>query len=68
MLKKVPADKINVAKNALCFLSRAFNSRLLYELKHKVDLSKIVPEIFYFRSGINFIKVYIFVQQKAWTL
>ena len=57
------------------FLSRApthysftFNSRFLYELKHKVRLSKSVCGIFHFRFRHVFIKVYFFVQQKAWTL
>ena len=47
--------------------SFTFNSRFLYELKHKVHLSKSVCGIFYFRFRFVFIKVYIFVQQKAWT-
>ena len=75
MLKKVPSDKINGTKNALFFLSRApahhkftFNLRFLYELKHKVRLSKTVCGIFHFRFRFIFIKVYIFVQQNAWTL
>ena len=76
MLKKFPSDKINGTKNALFFLSRApthhsftFNLRFLYELKHKVRFSKTVScEIFHFRFRFVFIKVYIFVQQKAWTL
>ena len=56
ILKKFPSDKINGTKNALFFLSRApthhsftFNLRFLYELKHKVRLSKTVCGIFYFR-------------------
>ena len=60
-------------KNALFFLSWApahhsftFNLRFLYELKHKVRLS--VCGIFHFRFRFVFIKVYIFVQQNAWTL
>ena len=75
MLKKFPSDKINDTKNALFFLSRApthdnftFNLRFLYELKHKVSLSKIVCRIFYFRFRFVFIKIYVFVQQNAWTL
>ena len=46
LLKKKLSDKINAAKNALLFLSRApahsftFNSRFLYELKDMVGLSK----------------------------
>ena len=68
MLKKFPSDKINGTKNALFFLSRApthhsftFNLRFLYELKHKVRLSKTVCGIFHFRFHFVFIKVYIFV-------
>ena len=45
MLKKIPSDKINGAKNALFFLSQVpahhsftFNLRYLYELKHKARL------------------------------
>ena len=74
MLKKYPSDKINVAKNTHFFLSRApahhsftLNLQFLYELKHKVHLSKTVCRIFYFRFRFVFVKVYIFVQQKAWT-
>ena len=75
MSKKFPSDKINSTKNALFFLSRApahrnftFNLRFLYELKHKVRLSKTLCGIFHFRFRFIFIKVYIFVQQSAWTL
>ena len=72
MLKKFPSDKINGIKNALFFLSRAptftVNLRFLYELKHEVRLSKTMCEIFHFRFRFVFIKVYIFVQQNAWTL
>ena len=75
MLKKIASDKINVTKNALFFLSRApthdsftFNLQVLYELKHKVHLFKSVCRIFHFRFRFLFIKVYIFIQQKAWAL
>ena len=75
MLKKFPSEKINGTKNALFLLSRApthhsfiFNLRFLYELKHNVDLSKTECGIFHFRFRFVFIKVYIFVQQNAWTL
>ena len=75
MLKKIPSDKINGTKNALFFLSRApthhsftFNLQFLYELKHKVRLSKTLCGIFHFRFRFVFIKVYIFVQQNACTL
>ena len=75
MLKKFRSDKINATKNALCFLSQApthhsftFNLRFLYELKHKVHLSKTMCGIFHSRFHYVFIKVYIFVLQNAWTL
>ena len=75
MLKKFPSGKINGTKNVLSFLSRAptphgftFDLRFFYELNHKVCLSKTVCGIFYFRFRFIFIKVYIFVQQNAWTL
>ena len=75
MSKKFPSNKINGTKNALCFLSRApthhsftFNLRFLYELKHKVRLSKTICGNFHFRFRLVFIKVYIFVQQNAWSL
>ena len=75
MLKKVLSDKVNGTKKALFFLSRApthhsftFNLRFLYQLKHKVCLYKTVCGIFHFRFRFVFIKVYIFVQQNAWTL
>ena len=48
--------------------SFTFNSQLLHELKHKFHLSKTVCGIFHFRFHLIFIKVYIFVQQKAPTL
>ena len=75
MLKRFPSDNINSTKKALFLLSRAptyhsftFNLRFLYELKHKVHLSKTVCEIFHFLFRFVFIKVYIFFQQNAWTL
>ena len=75
ILKKFPSDKINSTKNALIFLSRAptlhsftFNLRFLNELKHKIRLSETVCGIFHFRFRFVFVKVYIFVQQNAWTL
>ena len=75
MLKKFPSDQTNVTKNAFFILLRAsthhnftFNSQFLYELKHMVHLSKNMCGIFQFQLRLVFIKVYIFVQQKAWTL
>ena len=74
MLKKYPSDKINVAKKrckenfarAPTHHSFTFNSRFLYELKHKVHLPKSVCGIFHFRFRLVFIKVYNFVQQKVY--
>ena len=75
MLKKFPSDKTNDTKNVLFFLSRApthhsftFNLRFLYELKYKVRISKTVRGIFHFQFRSVFIKVYILIQQNAWTL
>ena len=75
MLKKILSDKINGTKNALFVLSRTparhsftFNLLFLYNLKHKIRLSKTVCGTFHFRICFVFIKVYIFVQQNAWTL
>ena len=72
MFKKFPSDKKSGTKNAFFFTSRAithhsfsFNLRLVYELKHKVRLSKTVYAIFHFRFRFVFVKVYIFVQQNA---
>ena len=55
MLKKFPSDKINGAKNALFFLSRApaqhsftFNLRFLCKLKDKVHHAKTMFAVFYF--------------------
>ena len=71
-VKKIPSDKTNGTENALSFLLLAsthhnftFNLRFLYEVKHKVRLSKTVYGIFYFQFPYVFIKVYIFVQQNA---
>ena len=52
----------------LQLISFTFNSQFLYELKHMVHLSKNMCGIFQFQLRLVFIKVYIFVQQKAWTL
>ena len=75
MLKKFPSDKLNGTKKAISFLSRApthhssaFNLRFLYELKHKVFFCKTVRGTFHFRFRFVFTKVYIFVQQNAWTI
>ena len=73
MLKKIPSDKINGTKNALFFLSRApshhnfnFNLQFLYDWSTSF-ISKTVCWIFYFRFRFVFAKLYIFVQQNAWT-
>ena len=73
ILKTFPSYKTDGSKNALFFLSRAhsfiFNFRFLYELKHKVRLSRLsLCGIFRFGFRFVFIKIHIFVQQNAWTL
>ena len=73
MLKQIPSDKINGTKNDLFFSwapthhSFTSNLRFLHELKHKVRLSKTICGVFHFWFRFVFIKVYIFVQQNAWT-
>ena len=66
MLQKLPLDKINATRNALSFLwpsptyhSFTFDLRFLYELKHKVRLSKTVYDFPFL------IRFRIFVQQNA---
>ena len=72
MPEKDSYSKIDVTKNTLFFLSGApvnhsfiFNLRLLFELKHKVRLSKSGCGIFHIRFCFVFIKVYFFVEQKG---
>ena len=55
MLKKFPSDKINTTKKTLFSLSRAqthhgftFNSRFLYELKHRFVSIKMCVWVFIF--------------------
>ena len=75
-IKYMPSLKsLYSSNNALFFLSRApihqiftFNLRFSYELNHKVRLSKNVCGIFRFQFRFVSIKVYVFVQQNAWTL
>ena len=73
MLKKLPSDRINTTKNALCFLLRAskhhnFTFNLQFLIEHMVHHFKIGCGIFHFRFHFVLIKFYIFVQQKAWAL
>ena len=75
MFKKFPSDKRNVTKNSHFFLSQApthhsftFYSQFLYDLEHNIHLSRSVWGIFHVRFRLVLIKVYIFVQQKPWTL
>ena len=75
MLKKFRLFEINVTKNALFFLSRAlihhsfiFNLRFLFELEHKIRVSKILCVIWHFRFRFVFNKVYTIVRQNAYTL
>ena len=62
MLKKDFLQTKEYAHKTPTHHSFAFNSRFIYELKHKVRLSKSVCGIFQFRFRFVFIKVYIFVQ------
>ena len=84
MFKKISLDKINVKKMHSFFFREIqlvtvlfliiiiilfyYNLVLFFKLKHKVHLSIIVCGIFHFRFRLVFTKVYISVQQKAWTL
>ena len=61
MLKVFPSDKTNGTNNALFFLLRApthhsftFNLGFLYELKHKVFLSKVCVGDFPFSNLFYF--------------
>ena len=63
MLQKMPSFFFRELQ-----LITVFNLQFLYELKHKVRLSKSACGIFHFRFRFVFINVYIFVQQKTWTL
>ena len=74
MLKKIILEKMNCTEKALFLLLRApthhsftFNLWFLYFLTHKAGLSQTVCGIFHFRFRFIFFKVYIFVQQNAWT-
>ena len=79
MFKKFPLDKISGTKNALFLLSRApthhsfiFNLLFLHELKRRVcqslSQSLKLSVVFSIFDSVSFNKVYIFVQQNAWTL
>ena len=76
MLKKISLGQNKRHKKcANIFLTRDptdhsfnFKSQFLYELKHKVPLSKTLSGVFHFRFCLIFIKVHIFVQQNARTL
>ena len=48
--------------------SLTFNVRFIYELNHKLRLSKTAFGIFHFRFRSDKIKVYIFFQKNALTL
>ena len=67
MVQKMPSS-ISFFFRELQLISFTFDFRVLYKLKHKVRLSKTVRGIFHFHFRLVFIKVYIFVQQNAWTL
>ena len=61
MLKKFPSDEINGTNAHHSF---TFNLRFLYELKHKIRLSKTVCEVFHFRFRFVCIKVLFFFFDK----
>ena len=61
MLKKFPLSKINVTKKSL-FLLRVIS------VETQCYLSKGVCGIFHFQLCLAFIEIFIFVQQKQWTL
>ena len=74
IIKKISLKKNKRYKKSTLF-SRApthqsftFNLQLLYELKNMIHVSKTVYGLFNFQFRLIFIKVYIFVQQKAWIL
>ena len=71
MVKTFPSNKKNFTKNSLFFLlpaptphSFTFNSSFVYGLKLEVYLCRM----FHFQSRFVFINVYIFIEQKGWTL
>ena len=73
MIETFSSEKINGTKNTFFILLQApthhsftFNLRFLYELKDNVCLSKTVGGVSHFQ--FHFTKVYIFVQQNAWTM
>ena len=67
MLKKILSDKMHrFFFRVLHIISFTFNSRFAYDIK--AYFSKTVRGIFHFRFRLVLIKVYIFIQQKAWTL
>ena len=68
MLKKIPLDKINGTKNALFLLSwvpthHSFNLQFLYELKHKVRLSKTLCGFSIFDSASFLLKFILFFKK-----
>ena len=74
MLKSFPSGKMNNTKNVLFFLSQApahhsytFNLRFLYEMKHKVSLSKIEWNFHFFDSALFLLKI-IFLLNKMYGL
>ena len=66
MLKKFPSDKINVTKIAILFLSRDSLQFYFYlVILIRAEAQVTVHGIFHVQFCLVFIKVYIFVQQKA---
>ena len=65
MVQKMPSFFFLQAPTHHSFI---FNLRFLYDLMREVRLSKLMCGVFHFRFSFVFIKVYIFVQQNAWTV
>ena len=65
MLKKFPSDEINGTNAHHSF---TFNLRFLYELKHKIRLSKTVVRFSIFDSVSFVLKFIFFCWQNTWTL
>ena len=72
MSKICLSDKISGTINAVFFLSGApthhiftFNLRFLYELKHKIHLSKALYGVFHFLFFFVYIQMETIVQQNV---
>ena len=73
IIKRFSLGKINGTKNVLFFCELQFITVLLFDLRLLNELKQGSPlkngvRDFPFSITFSFIKVYIFVQQNAWTL